>query len=41
MAMFVWCDVDCRRNPCPDTIRVDDVPLLAHKAYHVNPAGWI
>jgi hypothetical protein len=41
LAVCVWCDVDCRRKPYPDTSRVDDVLLLAHKDCHVNPAGWI
>ncbi|KAK1395083.1 Lactosylceramide 4-alpha-galactosyltransferase [Heracleum sosnowskyi] len=34
-------DINYRRNPCPDNIRVDDVLLKAHKDNYVKPCRQI
>jgi hypothetical protein len=41
MTLYTWWDIDYRRNPCPDNIRDDDVPLKAHKDNYVKPCRQI
>ena len=41
MTLHAEWDINYRRNPCPDNIRVDDVLLKAHKDNYVKPCRQI